>query len=73
MPVTVSMGTRRAEIFMETHRLYAMPVAKFPLQIFTGNKFAKSWMKGFDMVVLKINLDKCFPVVIAFMHFDMIE
>jgi hypothetical protein len=30
-------------------------------------------MKRHYMVILKVNLDKCFPVVIAIMYFDMIK
>jgi hypothetical protein len=49
-----------------------MPRAKLPMEVFAGNELTQAWMEGDDMIILKINLNKGFPVVVAFMHFNMV-
>ena len=53
--------------------MYRVVGLQFPLQIVAGDEVAKAWVKRADVVVLEVDLDKGFPVVIADMHFDMVE
>ena len=58
---------------MNPNGLNAVPLPKFPSQVFARDKFSQSGMEGDDMIVFKINLDEGFPVVIAIMDFNMVE
>ena len=73
MPTFISGAAGFAQAVGHTYGLYRIVGLQFPLQIVTGNEITKSWVKRTDVVVLEIDLNKGFPVVIADMHFDMVE
>ena len=51
---------------MDANRLHAVPRAKLPMEVFAGNELTQARMEGDDMVILKINLNKGFPVEVGF-------
>jgi hypothetical protein len=61
------------ELVVEADRLYREPFAEFPAQIVAGDKTTEPRVEGHHVIVLEIHFDERFPVVIALVHFDVIE
>ena len=73
VPAFIHRAAGLAQAVGHAHGLHRKMFAHLPLQIFTGDKVAQSGMERADMVVLEVNLDKGFPVVVAYVHFHMVE
>ena len=58
---------------MHANGLHTVIFAEFPTQIITSDKAAEARMERLNMIIFQINFNESFPVVIAFMNFNMIE
>src|SRR6202012_3234754 len=50
-----------------------IPIAELPRQVVAIDEAAEARMERRDVIVLQIDLDKGLPVVVALVHFDVIE
>jgi predicted amino acid racemase len=58
---------------MHANALHAVVLSELPGQIITRDKVAQARMKRGHMIIFKVDLDEGFPVVIALVHFNVIE
>ncbi|KGX49629.1 hypothetical protein Y025_5569 [Burkholderia pseudomallei TSV32] len=73
VPLLVRRAARLRERVVHAHRLHAVPVAEFPLQVVARHEAAEARMERHDVVVLEVDLDEGLPVVIALVDLDVIE
>ena len=50
-----------------------MARAELPFEVVATDEIAQTRMEGHDVIVLEVDLDKGFPVVIAFVDFHAVE
>jgi hypothetical protein len=53
--------------------LHAVVAAEFPAQVVAADEVAQARMEGLDVVILQVDLDEGLPVVVALVHFDVVE
>ena len=61
------------QTFGHTYGLHRVVFLEFPAQVVTGHKLAQTRVEGPYVVVLQVDLDKSFPVVVALVHFHMVQ
>ena len=73
MPDFVSGRTGLRQRLVDTDTLQAVILVEFPGQVIAGDKMAQPGMKRRDVIILKVDLNKGLPVVIALMDFDVVK
>ena len=66
LPRLIYIAARFAQAIVDADGLHAIPVTKVPCQVITVNKMAQAGMERGDVVILKVHLDKGFPVEVIF-------
>ena len=73
VPALVDRATGLAQTVGHAHGLHRILRPEFPAQIFAGHKVAQAGVEGADVVILQVDLDKGFPVVVAVVHFHVVQ
>ncbi len=73
LPLLVLRRTGSLQPAIDTDGLHAVMLAEFPAQVVAGHEAAEARMERFDVVILQVDFDEGFPVVVALMHFDMVQ
>src|SRR5205814_5044499 len=58
---------------VDAYGLHRIALAELPAQIVGGDELPEPWVERGDVVVLEVDLDEGFPVVIALLDFDPVE
>ena len=58
---------------MNAHRLHRKPVAELPAELVARHELPEPRMERDHVIVLEIDLDEGFPVVMTVVRFDVIE
>ena len=73
VPALIGLGPRLGETVVDADGLQRVAIAELPNQVVAGDELAQPRVERLDVVVLEIDLDECFPVVVALLDFDAIE
>ena len=73
LPAFIHRAAGFAQAVGHTHGLHRIMVLELPAQVFAGYETPQPRMERAHVVVLQVNLDEGFPVVVAFMQFDVVQ
>jgi len=72
LPTFVNRTTGFAQFVGNAHGLNGVFFFEFPIQIVACHEVAKAWVERLNVIVLKVNLNEGFPVVVAFVQLHMV-
>ena len=73
LPALVDRAAGTAPGMSQTNGLHRVVLFELPLQVFAADKATQAGVKRPHVVVLQVDLDEGFPVVVALVQFDPIE
>ena len=73
VPALVGPGARFRECVLDADGLHRVALGELPTQVIGGDELAQPRVERADMIILQIDLDEAFPVVLALVDLDPVE
>ena len=73
VPLFIGVGARFAQLVRHANGLYRILALELPLQVVRGDERAQPGVKRADVIVLQVDLNKRFPVVVALVQVHLIK